>query len=112
MTWFWIALGWMALQGVRHLLSRYGVFVDVDLLPPVYTTWRLLPGLPQRVVNETDDPDDLRIYPRHIRRVGWTWEPLCFRLVAHYAYESKPGSGRLRTPKDAPQPRAAEVHAA
>jgi len=104
--WWWTLLGWCALQVVLHLLGKVGVFVTFDVLPPVYTAWKLLPGLPRWIVSETDDPKDLRIYPRHIRRTGIEWDPLIFRLVIHYAYESKPGSGRLRTPKDTPTPRA------
>lgn len=107
-----VVLGaWLLANAVKHLLARWQVFVDVDLLPPVYSTWRLLPGLPRWVVHETDDPLDQRIYPRLIRRVGIEWEPLCLRIVVHYASESRPGSGRLRTPRDTPQPRARRAHA-
>lgn len=108
----WLLGAWLLANAGKHLLTRWGVFIDVDLLPPVYATWRLLPGLPRWIVNETDDPSDRRIYPRHIRRVGIEWEPLVFRIVIHYAHESRPGSGRLRTPRDTPQPRARQEHSA
>lgn len=108
----WIALGWLGANAMKHLLAKGRIFVDLDLLPPVYSTWILLPGLPRWVRNTTDDPDDQRIYPRHVTRVGIEWQPLIFRLVIHYAYESKPGSGRLRTPKDTPQPAAVKEYAA
>lgn len=112
MIWLWIVGAWLAANVAKHLLTKARVFVDIDLLPPVYSPWFLLPGLPRWVEHTTDDDQDQRIYPRHVTRVGVEWQPLCFRLVIHYAYESKPGSGRLRTPKDKPQPSAVKEYAA
>lgn len=100
-----IILGWLAAQVLRDLLAKLGLRVDLDLLPPLQSTWRWLPGLPRWVVNETDDKMDQRIYPRVIRQVGIEWEPLALRLVICWAYEVRAGSGQLRTPRSKPTPR-------
>lgn len=110
---WWVTLlaVWGTWECVSWWLQRWNVHVAVTLLAPAYSNWNLSPIMPRWVRNTIDDEHDLRIAPRHLTDVGFTWEPLILRVVVTYTYESKPGHGRLRTVGDTPQPSAVKEYA-